>query len=291
MARLLVAALFLASTSVCGLANEVVDIWPDAPPKWNAPSEPEVDTSGPDSNKIAGRPLIRLGNVSTPQLHLYPAKNARASVIICPGGGYHILAWDLEGTEIAEWFQANGVSAAVLKYRVPSAREDVRWLAPVQDVQRSISMVRNAGFGGFPTDKVGILGFSAGGHACVKTATAQKRHYDPVDKLDRGSVTPDFAALIYPGYLTESRESFNLSPDIVVTEKTPPMFIAHAYDDRISCLGLFALFTELKNNEIPSSLHIFSKGGHGFGGRTTGEEKDSWLALCKSWMRDQGWVE
>lgn len=265
---------------------EVVEVWSGDPPKWTAPGSPEVDTSKPDSRSVAGRSVIRLGNVSAPQLHLYPADGASATVVICPGGGYSILAWDLEGTEISQWFQSHGVSAAVLKYRVPTRQEDQRWLPPVQDVQRSLAIIRGGGAKGMAREHVGVLGFSAGGNAATKTALATKRHYEPSDEFDSQPFRPDFAALIYPAYLTKQRDSEEMADDIQVTESTPPMFFAHAYDDRLSCMGSVGLFSMLKRQGIPSSLHIFSTGGHGFGGRDTGNEKDLWLPLCHGWLKD-----
>ena len=288
-------SLFLAFALVCptatASAQEVINVWPSEPPKWTAPTAAEADTSKPDSRSVAGRSVIRLGNVSTPQLFLYPAKDATAAVVICPGGGYSILAWDLEGTEIAEWFQSHGVSAAVLKYRVPTRQEDEQWLPPVQDVQRSLAILRGGAANGIQAEHVGVLGFSAGGNAATVTALATERHYKPIDELDKQSFRPDFAALIYPAYLTKQRDSEEMSDDVTVTESTPPMFFAHAFDDRLSCMGSVGLFSMLKRQGIPSSLHVFSTGGHGFGGRDTGSEKDLWLPLCRAWMKDLGMTE
>ncbi|MEO1529155.1 MAG: alpha/beta hydrolase [Planctomycetota bacterium] len=282
------AAILLLSLVARSSAQEVIAVWPDQPPSWTAPAEDERDTSKPDSRTVAGRSVIRLGNVSTPQLYLYPAKDATASVVICPGGGYSILAWDLEGTEIAEWFQSHGVSAAVLKYRVPTRQEEARWMPPVQDVQRSLAIIRGGKAKGFETKHVGVLGFSAGGNAATKTALATERHYAGIDSLDELSFRPDFAALIYPAYLTKQRDGEDMADDVNVTSDTPPMFFAHAFDDRLSCMGSVGLFAMLKRQGIPSSLHVFSTGGHGFGGRDTGNEKDLWLPLCHAWLKDLG---
>ena len=266
----------------------VLRVWPEAPPKWTAPGKPEADTSGPDSKQIAGKPLIRLGNVSEPQLHLFPAAGADTTIVICPGGGFSILAWDLEGTEIAKWLQGKGVNAAVLKYRVPTRDEDTKWLAPVQDTQRALSLIRSGTVESMKATHLGVMGFSAGGHTAARTTLAPKRMYDPVDDSDSASCKPDFAALIYTAYLTKDRQSEEMVDDFEVTEDTPPMFLAHAFNDPLTCMGSVGLFTELKRHDIPSSLHIFSTGGHGFGGRDTGQEKDYWLPLLKAWMVDNG---
>ena len=269
-------------------ADRVIRVWPGDPPSWTAPDKKEADTSGPDSNLVAGRSVIRLGNVSTPELHLFPAESATTTMIVCPGGGFSILAWDLEGTEIATWLQKRGISVAVLKYRVPTRSEDKKWVPPVQDLQRSISLLRSGTVESMPTDHVGIMGFSAGGHTAIRAALSTKRLYEPIDDQDQTSAVPDFAALIYTAYLTESQESDDLSEELKVTGESPPMFFAHALDDRHSCMGSVALFSELKRNGVPSSLHIFSTGGHGFGGRDTGNEKDQWLPLFRLWLSDRG---
>ncbi|KAA5541475.1 alpha/beta hydrolase [Roseiconus nitratireducens] len=282
---------FLLVLPVAG-QESVVNVWPGDPPAWEAPEGAEADTTGPDGRQVAGRDVIRLGNVSTPQLYLYPAKDSETTVVICPGGGYSILAWDLEGTEIAEWFQKHGVSAAVLKYRVPTRNQSPRWKAPVQDIQRSVSMIRSGVFESLPSEHVGVLGFSAGGNATAHAATATERLYDAIDERDEASPVPDFAALIYAAYLNEGgKESMELADGLTVSKDTPPMFFAHAFDDRINCLGPIALFSKLKQNGIASALHVFSTGGHGFGGRDTGEAKDAWLSLCLAWMKDQQWVD
>jgi endo-1,4-beta-xylanase len=274
------------STSV-----KTVEIWPGDPPEWTRPDAPERDTSGPDSRTVAGKRVVRLGNVSTPELHLYPAANAMATVIVSPGGGYNILAWDLEGTEIAEWFQQQGINAAVLKYRVPTRNESKAWQPPVQDIQRSLSLVRSGAIPELEAEHVGLLGFSAGGNATVRATLATDRLYEAIDQHDQVSIVPDFAILVYAAYLTETRGGTELSDEYKVTENTPPMFFAHAFDDRLSCMGPVGLFAELKRNDIASSLHIFSAGGHGFGARDTGEEKDAWLPLCKAWLGDRGFIQ
>ncbi|MEO1617083.1 MAG: alpha/beta hydrolase [Planctomycetota bacterium] len=270
--------------------NELLIIWPDGTPQWVAPTEAERDVSGPDSRNVVGKPVIRLGNVSQPELHFYPAENSDTTVIVCPGGGFSILAWDLEGTEIAQWLQKQGISAAVLKYRVPSRNHEPKWLPPVQDLQRSVSLIRGGANAAMPTKNVGVLGFSAGGHTVARTAFGLVRHYEPVDRFDESSCEVDFAALIYPAYLTESRDSEVLIKDLTVSKLTPPFFFAHAFDDPYTCQGAVQLFSELKRNDVPSSLHVFSAGGHGFGGRDSGEENDLWLPLFKHWLGDNGFA-
>lgn len=272
-------------------AAATINVWPGDPPKWKAPTEPERDTSGPDGRKVADKPVIRLGNVATPQLHLYPVKASDTAVVINPGGGYSILAWDLEGTEIAQWLNSIGVAAAVLKYRVPTREEEKNWLPPVQDIQRSVSLIRSGQAAGFSPKRIGVLGFSAGGNASARTCTAPKRVYDAIDPTDEASCMPDFAVLVYPAWLVDKDDESKLNDDLIVTEKTPPMFFAHAGNDRVSCMSSVGLFSELRKHGIPAALHVFAGGGHGFGARKTGESKDHWPSLCEAWMRDNGWLK
>ena len=309
MNRIFIAAAFAVTVSSLGIsprlfaddpnssANQVISVWPDAPPAWDSPSEEEKDTTGSDGRKVADQPVIRLGFVSKPELHVYrpakvnPSDSTETAVIICPGGGYSILAWDLEGTEIAQWLQSIGVTAIVLKYRVPTRSSETNWLAPVQDIQRSVSLVRSGTIQGISPKRVGVLGFSAGGNASARTATAEKRHYEPIDKVDDESAMPDFAVLVYPAWLVEKDDPTKLIDDLHVKQSSPPMFFAHAADDRISCMGSVTLFHELKQKGVQSSLHIFASGGHGFGGRIAGKPTDAWRDLCATWMQNQGWLQ
>lgn len=274
-------------------APSVHRLWPDEPPAWQPPQEPEGDTTGEDGRLVAGKRVIRLGHVSTPQLHVYrpPAgSDTGTAVVICPGGGYSILAWDLEGTEIAEWLQGLGVTAAVLKYRVPTRGADQRWLAPVQDIQRAVGVIRSGGIEGVDVERVGVLGFSAGGNAAVRASVAKQRYYDAVDRHDRTSPRPDFAILVYPAWLVQQDDPTKLDEAIEVDGQTPPMFFAHARDDRVTCMSSVQLFAALIREDIPAALHVFSGGGHGFGARPTGEEHDAWPALCERWLQTRGWL-
>ena len=273
-------------------ADHVVPVWPTDPPAWNVPQQTEQDTTKGDGRFVAGKRVIRLGFVSKPQLHVYRADgDASTAVLICPGGGYSILAWDLEGTEIATWLQGIGVTAVVLKYRVPTRNEPSNWLAPVQDIQRSLSLIRGGALDGVSPKRVGVLGFSAGGNAAARAATTTERMHDPVDELDQASVVPDFAVLVYPARLVDEDDPTRLAEGISVSEKSPPIFFAHAADDRLTCLNSVTLYQNLFRAGVTSSaLHIFSKGGHGFGGRMAGDPTDAWQDLCADWLRSQGWL-
>ena len=290
-------------------ADHVQNLWPGLPPGFKASEELERDTSTADSRPVADRPVIRLGHVQTPQLHVFRAEAATDSstaVVICPGGGYSILAWDLEGLEVAKWLQRIGVTAAVVKYRVPTRNESSSWLAPAQDIQRSIELLRSGQVPGVKADRVGVLGFSAGGNASVRVATATRSYYafDPENR-ERATTTsdsdssstpsdhvrPEFAILVYPAWLVREDEPMQLIDDVRVDETTPPMFFAHARNDRVSCMSSVTLFAELQKRDIPAALHVFADGGHGFGLRPVGLSHDQWPALCEAWMRDRGWLD
>jgi len=186
---------------------ETIKLWPGKAPGETKELPPEQDTSKPGQGLGAGKPVIRLGNVSTPTLALYrPAKDkdTGAAVIVCPGGGHTILAYDLEGTEVADWLNKIGVTACVLKYRVPARDPKKRWIAAVQDAQRAVSRIRaNSAEWGIDAKRIGILGFSAGGETAGLTALFDQRQYDAQDAMDKVSSRPDFAVLIYPGGFEE----------------------------------------------------------------------------------------
>lgn len=285
------------TAAVKGQADRVLNLWPDAAPQWKAPSEPERDTSGPDGRDVAGRPVIRLGNVTVPQLHWYQAEpnaaNADTIILVCPGGGYSILAWDLEGTEIAERFRSLGYTTGVIKYRVPTRQGGEPWLAPVQDIQRAISLVRSELLADRKDNaRIGLVGFSAGGNAAARVATAPKRWYEAIDKIDESSANVDFVGLIYPWLMIESKkspsdppvQSLGIIPELNVNEDCPAMFFAHAVDDPISCRNSLELFAKVHDRNIPAELHIFGNGGHGFGARDPQLAAASWPELMDKWL-------
>ena len=181
--------------------DAVLKLWPVSSPGAPMDVGPEQDFTKDSDRLIAGRRIIKLGNVSSPEAHVFlPPANKRtgASVVICPGGGFSILAWDLEGTEVAQWLNTLGVAGIVLKYRVPTRDQTPRWLAATQDTQRAISLTRhNARDWGIDPERVAVLGFSAGGMAAFKTSVATKRLYEQVDDADEASFRPDRSILIY----------------------------------------------------------------------------------------------
>lgn len=302
--RLLLAALVLWLARLSNGAHaetpdHVLKIWPGDPPGQAMDVEAERDFTKDTDNLIAGRRVIRLGNVRTPEAHVYlPPASVRtgAAVVICPGGGFSILAWDLEGTEVAQWLNTLGIAGIVLKYRVPTRDQDPRWLPVAQDTQRTISLVRqHAKEWGLDPDKVAALGFSAGGMAVVKTSLAAKRYYDPLDEADELSCLPNRSILIYaaglpggnPGELSTSQGA-----EDAITEKTPPMFIVHAFDDFVPAAGAANMLLALKRAKVPSELHLYDTGGHGYGLRQVDNVPvTTWTEPCEAWLKRAGWVD
>lgn len=277
------------------IADPVVTVWPNSPPTWDAPTQPESDTSGPHDRSVAGQPVIRLGHVSIPQLHVFAAKDAAGQpsstiVVVCPGGGYNILAWDLEGTEIAQQFQASGVTAVVLKYRVPTRPRDDRWTPVIQDIQRSIALCRSGAVTGSVPTHVGVMGFSAGGNAAARAATTTQRTYESVDDADATITPPDFACLIYPAWLVQEDDPDTLQDGITINAQTPPMFLAHAENDGLTVMNVVTTFTRLHQAGVPAALHVFTGSGHGFGSREDGRADDLWMPLCVRWLHDAGFT-
>ncbi len=268
----------------------VIAIWPAIPPgDEQLELAAEVDTSGPQARQVAGESVIRLGNVSQPTLEVFlPAEGTAngSSVVICPGGGHQILAYDLEGTEVAQWLQGLGVTAFVLKYRVPARAGKPRWLAAVQDAQRAVSLVRNrAAEWQLDPQKIGILGFSAGGQTAALTALAQSRHYQPLDEIDQAAWRPDFAILVYPAYLVSKESPTQLVPEATVTTSAPPMFLVHAWDDPVTPQSSLQLAAALKQQAVEVELHLFARGGHGYGLRPTDEPVTTWPNICEPWLK------
>jgi acetyl esterase/lipase len=290
---LIFVAAFAFSASLTAQTQQVFSLWLNSPPGETKQLPPEKDTTTPDSEKVAGRRLIRLGNVSHPTATVFPApkdKATGASVIVCPGGGHYILAWDLEGTEVATWLNSIGVTAVVLKYRVPARDKEKRWMAAVQDAQRCVSLVRaKADEFEIDPERIGILGFSAGGETAALTALFSEQQYAQVDSYDRFSQRPNFAALIYPGGLTNKDHS-SLRDYIPVTKEAPPMFFAHAQEDGVRVENSIHLFLALRQLEIPAEMHIYSEGGHGYGLRETAQPVTTWHHRCAAWMRASGFL-
>lgn len=277
-------------------ADAVLPLWPGKPPGETMELPPEADTSKGGGNLVAGKPLIRLGNVSTPTLSVFlPPKEKQngAAIVICPGGGYNILALDLEGTEVAEWFNDIGVTCFVLKYRVPKRPgQEPKSLAALQDGQRAISLVRNrASEWNVDPARIGILGFSAGGNLAGMTSMHYtERRYEKVDAADDVSSRPDFSLLIYPAYFFDAK-TWKPSEDVKITKETPPAILIHAHDDGVTPMSSIHYYSELKKAGVSAELHIYSAGGHGYGLRRTEKPVTAWPKRCEEWLTAEGWLK
>jgi len=283
--------------------------WQPSPGHTQVPIWPSTKPAGPDSESlatapgmVAGRPWQYISNVARPTLTVFSptGKNTGAAVVVFPGGGYQILAIDLEGTEVCDWLTANGITCILLKYRVPNAGPSwnqscgcdvhTRSSRPLEDAQRAVSLVRfHAAEWHVDPHKIGVLGFSAGGHlvAAVSTRFAS-RVYAAVDAADRESCRPDFAVALYPGHLlNHTKGKFN--PDLPVSPTTPPTFILQAENDSVDGVtNSLTYYTALKDAGVPTELHLFPSGGHAFGLRHTALPITDWPRLVETWLQSIG---
>jgi len=263
-------------------------VWPHGAPGTAPSANPEADTTTAKDYLVAGRSIIRLGNVSTPTLTLYSPKgtNTGAAVVVFPGGAYRILAIDLEGTEVCDWLNLAGITCVLLKYRVPDTGPYPKSAAALQDAQRALGIVRaHAAEWKIDPKRIGVLGFSAGAHLAAALSTHfDQRLYDPIDESDKVSCRPDFAVIVYPGYLALADQNFAPNPDIHPTEKTPPSFIVQAEDDPVHVENSTVYFLELKNAKVPAELHLYAQGGHGYGLRPTALPVTSWPKSVETWL-------
>lgn len=289
-------ALAALTCAFSGFAADLkpLPLWPGKAPGETREYPPEADTTKPKDNLVAGRPVIRTGNVVSPTLTVYspPAeKNTGAAVLVCPGGGYNILALDLEGTEVCEWLNSFGVTGILLKYRVPKRDGVPRHAAPLQDAQRALGLVRQrAADYGIDPRRIGVLGFSAGGHlAAALSNNHTTRTYEAIDAADQVSCRPDFTVLIYPAYLTVKEQNDAVAPELPVSAtNTPPTFIAMTADDQVRVeTGLF-YYLALKNAKVPVEMHLYPKGGHGYGLRRTALDVTSWPDRVGDWLKASG---
>ena len=271
-------------------AHPALPLWPNGAPGASAShSAAEADTTTAKDGLIAGKPVIRLGNVSNPTLTLYTprSRNTGAAIVVFPGGGYHILAMDLEGTEVCDWLNSAGITCILVKYRVPDSGPYPKSSAALQDAQRALGMVRaHAGEWHLDSHRVGVLGFSAGAHLAAAVSTHfDRRLYDSTDAADALSCRPDFAVIVYPGYLAIPEKSSTLNPDVPVTDHTPPSFIVQAEDDPVHVENAVAYFLALKKAKVPAELHIYAEGGHGYGLRRTALPVTTWPKSVETWLQ------
>ncbi len=265
------------SVSINAQSKEVIHIWPDKVPGETEAKHPAVQTDN------TGGDVIRLTDVTDPILEVYTPEEGLANgraLIVCPGGGYNILAINLEGYEVAEWLNSLGYTAFVLQYRVPDKKEGA-----LMDAQRAMRIVRSKAkqWNIYP-DKIGIMGFSAGGSLSARVSTLyNKIVYDPIDEVDQLSCRPDFAALIYPAYLDKG-EGRTLTPELKVDEHTPPMYIFATADDPYGNSAL-VMAGALRDAKVPVELHLLANGGHGYGLRAGKEAGETWPKLMEKWLK------
>ncbi len=278
----------------CQAENPEIKIWPNGIP------DSSVIMSDDAINAAKAKTTTeRIAYVDDPTITVYQPAAGKANgcaVIVCPGGGYNILAWPKEGLEVAEWFNSIGVTAFVLKYRVPRRVPDnIHW-EPMQDVQRAIRMVRNdAKTWNIDPNRIGTLGFSAGGHLTVMSGTHyDTKCYEPIDEIDKVSARPNFICPIYAAYLGDDyddRKEAKLGSLVKITKNTPPTFMAVTWDDALRGAQSALLFAELRKNKVPAELHVYSKGGHGYGMRPSKDPVSKWNRNLKDWLQVSGLLE
>lgn len=278
-----------------------VPIWPGKAPDAQAVKGPEVSETALDATGgkqlVGGRPWVYVDRVSRPTMTVYSpvGRNTGAAVVVFPGGGYNILAIDLEGTEACDWLTSRGITCVLLKYRVPCVKtgpyRDCR--TALEDAQRTVGLVRfQAAQWHIDPHRIGVLGFSAGGHMVAAISTHfEKRIYQAVDAADAASCRPDFAIALYPGHLAASARDFALNPGIRVTGRTPPTFLLQAEDDPIDPVeNSLAYHAALRKAGVPAELHLFVKGGHAFGLRRTSAPITGWPQLVEQWLGSIGMI-
>lgn len=271
-------------------ASQSIALWPRGAPGEKATTAPEKDMTTVKDGRVAGQRVIRLGNVTEPNITVYrpaAAKDKGSAVVVFPGGGYRILAMDLEGTEICHWLNSIGITAVLLKYRVPEPAGMPRYAEPLQDAQRAVSLVRShAKDWKLNPDRIGVLGFSAGGHlAAVLSANFGSRAYPAVDDADQVSCQPNFVVLVYPAYLSVRDKGEQLAPEVAVNAHAGPTFIVQAEDDHPFIGGTLLYYQALQRGGIPAEMHVFPNGGHGYGLRPSEARVTNWPTLAESWLR------
>ncbi|MCC6356479.1 MAG: alpha/beta hydrolase [Verrucomicrobiae bacterium] len=289
MKRVIALGIVLSASRVLGMDSETIRLWAGEAPLAVPAEAPEGEL--PTKAGEDGR-IVRVGNVSEPSMTVYhPPEGHRTGtcVVVCPGGGYRILAMTHEGTDVAEWLNSIGVTAVVLKYRVPAPKEGPSHVRPLLDGQRAIALVRSrAADWGVDPRRIGVLGFSAGGNLAAWLLCEGNRHPEAYPKIaDEPPCRPDFGILVYPAYIADPKRP-DERPAIREEEKPGPVFFAHAADDRIGPENSIELFQALRKAEVPAELHVFQDGGHGFGMLRKGRPINDWPKRCAEWMGSQG---
>jgi len=288
------AALLRAALLLCPLAlaqQQTLPLWPSGPPEPAHVTEPEYDTTKPSDNLTGGQRVSRLTNITKPSLTLYPATKAAngAAVVVFPGGGYSILAYDLEGTEVCTWLNSIDVACVLVKYRVPEKGHFPANVEDLEDAQQAMRITRaHAAEWHLDRNRIGVLGFSAGAHLAVALSTNPNYTSPgaPANPLGDAATdpTPNFALIIYPGYLATAPALDALDPALKPTASTPPTFLLQAEDDPVHAENVVVYFSALKQAKVPAELHIFAAGGHGYGLRPTALPVTHWPTLAAAWL-------
>ena len=278
----------MATIALCGAAAASAAAKCSTFPIWPEGKAHLFKDVGPETVKPTTDDIVRYTNVSNPTITFVKAlsEDPAPAVLVCPGGGYSHLAWSHEGVETAQWFKKRGVSAFILKYRCPGQRN-----AAFADAQRAISFIRaNAVNFNIDTKRLGVIGYSAGANLAARVSTNHaKRSYEPVDDTDKVSCRPDWAMVIYPWALIEDTPkgdppSLKLRGDFPVDKTTPPTFIVQSQDDQCKVQNSLSYYTALVNAGVKAEMHLFDKGGHGYGMRECGNPTDCWPVLAEVWL-------
>lgn len=270
-------------------------IWPNGAPEIQPPERVEAEDS-----LVAGRPWLAVHDVTSPTMTVFPAngRNTGVSMVVFPGGGFQVLAIDLEGTEICDWMTSKGITCVLLKYRVPKSADywdrdcNCRVVPKVpralQDAQRTIRLVRaKASELGIDPDKVGVIGMSAGGFLVAQTSNMFGDSYKPIDAVDKISSRPDFAVALYPGHIC--RPGGVINPDLHISKDASPTFILQAWDDPVDDVCNSIVYARaLHRAGAPAEVHLFAKGGHAFGLRRTADPITAWPSLVETWLKEIG---
>ena len=286
-----------------GVKPQVLELWPGKVPDEAGAIGAEKILMSPklDRKQVeVTEPTRMVTNVSKPTITIYRPtkdKDTGTAMMICPGGGYWNLYWQLEGEEVAAWLNSMGVTGIILKYRVPRRPDEPKGepaRRPLQDAQRAVSLVRSkAKEWGIDPDRIGIIGFSAGGHLAIATATSFDAAVLPADRRHRQSraAGPDFAVMLYSGYL-KAKDKDELAPGLHVPKGTPPIFLAHGGADLISDPeNSVVMYLALKHAGVPAELHVYAGAAHDFGVRPSNHACSTWTRSCTDWLRDQGFLK
>lgn len=287
--HLLLAVCLVATPTLAREPDRLIDVWPDLAPGETARSTGEKLPRRPQEDP----PATRVNSITRPQLAMFkPSADSNATaIVVLPGGGYNYVVTDKEGSEVADWLGKLGVTTFVLHYRTKNGSDQAAWQRPLQDGQRAIRLLRSqAAELEIASARIGVLGFSAGGQAAALIATrGEHPAYVSSNEVDNLSCRPDFALLIYPWRLVDKDNQ--LMPEITIGKQTPPTFLVHAHNDRATSMSSVVFYSRLKQYNVPSGLHIFESGGHGYGLRpVAGSNIHTWPDRATDWLRQRGLV-